>query len=353
MLNLIRPELQTFTSYSSARDEAKKGKIWLNANESPYINAVEIKTTLNRYPEKQPAQLIEKLATLYQVKQDQLVISRGSDEVIDLLVRLFCTAGRDAILTCPPTFGMYGVCAQLQNAQLLEIPLLKNRGYQLDLSGIQAAWQPNIKIIFLCSPNNPTGNLLAEQDIHFLCQQFLNKSMIVIDEAYIEYANLKSFARYIMKYENLVILRTLSKAYGLANARCGILLAQEKLVEWILKIMPPYPLSGLTITAVSETLSESGLKTIQQQVDKIKSERSRLYTTLQSISCIKKIWPSEANYLLLETFNAQKIMQACEKEGVVIRSMENKLGLKNCIRISIGLPDENTQLMQIISKVER
>lgn len=349
MNNLIRPDLREFNAYSSARDEAKQGKIWLNANESPYNFELQEHVLLNRYPEKQPLQLIKLFSELYHVKENQIVLSRGSDEVIDLLIRLFCSAGKDAILTCPPTFGMYAVCAKLQNANVIEVPLSQSSGYQLDLNSIISSWTPAVKIIFLCSPNNPTGNLLQQDDILHLCKTFANKSIVVVDEAYIEYADTTSLSAYINEYKNLVILRTLSKAYGLAGLRCGFLLAAEELVRWILKIIAPYPLPSIIIKMISDTLSSARLKQVEQQIQCVRSERTRLEEALKKMSFVKKIWPSKANFVLVEMQDAETIMHQCSENGIILRSMCNKPGLENCLRISIGLPEENTQLINLLS----
>lgn len=350
--HLIRPDLRKFNAYRSARDEAKHGKIWLNANESPYDDELQDHVLINRYPEKQPKKLIKELALMYQVEEKQIVLSRGSDEAIDLLTRLFCIAGKDAIMTCPPTFGMYSVYAQLQGASVIEIPLSKESGYQLNVSSILSGWEPHVKIIFLCSPNNPTGNLLKHEDILYLCNHFSNKSIIVVDEAYIEYADEKSLSGYINQYDNLVILRTLSKAYGLAGIRCGLLLAQENLVQWIMKIMAPYPLPSLTITTIAKKISPHQLRQVHQQIEDVKSQRKYLFNALKKMSFVKRVLPSAANFLLIEMDNAQKIMNECENHGIIIRSMRGKLGIENCVRISIGLPDENMQLINVLKKVQ-
>lgn len=351
MRNLIRLDLQEFKAYSSARDEATNGLIWLNANESPFSNELDNQLLLNRYPEKQPKLLQRELATLYGVKQNQLVISRGSDEVIDLLVRLFCESGKDAIMICPPTFGMYAVCAKLQGANVIEVPLLKSTNYQFNISSILGNWQANIKILFLCSPNNPTGNTLPIADVLKLCEAFKDQSIVVVDEAYIEFSEQESFAKYIDTYPNLVVLRTLSKAYALAGARCGILLAQNELVSWLLKIMPPYPLPSYITSLILKTLSFKDK--IQQQIEIIKSERKRMFDALSSLSCVKKVWQSEANFLLVETFDAAEIMKHCADQGVILRNFDGKAELDQCVRISIGLPEENDKLISVLLRHSR
>ena len=344
---LIRADLQTFKAYSSSRDEATQGDIWLNANESPYERLVE-NTMLNRYPDKQPAQLLAALAQLYQIGADQLVLSRGSDEMIDLLIRLFCKAEQDAILICPPTFGMYAVFAQLQGARTIEVPLLEETN-QLNVPEILANKGKKIKIIFLCSPNNPTGNLLEINDILTLSQQLRDESIIVVDEAYIEFADRPSMSTYINQYPNLVILRTFSKSYGLAGARCGLLIAQQEIVQWIKKIIAPYPVSSLTTLMVMEVISADHLMKIQEQITVIKAEREQLASHLMKLSCVKKIWPSVANFLLVQVSDDQLVMQACAKDGIILRNLSQQI--KNCVRISIGLPEENAKLLAVLAGV--
>lgn len=345
MQNIVRPDLLKFNSYSSARDEAKSGRVWLNANESPF------NTHVNRYPEKQSKILVNKIAELYGIQSNQLIISRGSDEVIDLLVRLCCTAGEDSILICPPTYGMYGVSARLQNAEIIQIPLLKNNNFQLDMENILNQKNKNIKIIFLCSPNNPTGNLLKKEDVFLLCESFKNKSLVVVDEAYIDYADTQSLSEYINTYKNLVILRTFSKAYGLAGVRIGFLLANQEIINWLLRIIAPYPLSAVVTEYVLHKLTAERLAEISHQITLIKSERSKLLSAIGKMGWVKKIWPSEANYLLIETQDAKKIMDVCSDNGIIIREMFDKPGLENAIRISVGLPNENDELLGILQEI--
>ncbi len=344
MNNLVRKDLQTFNAYSSARDEAKQGIIFLNANESPYKNKI------NRYPEKQPDALVKIISTLFNVKQNQLALSRGSDEGIDLLIRLFCDAGQDSIMLCTPTYGMYSIYAKLQGAKIVDVPLLKEKNYQLDVDSILSTWNKNIKIIFLCSPNNPTGNLLNREDILFLCKSLSEKCMIVVDEAYIEFANAESLASDINQFNNLVVLRTASKAYGMAGTRLGFLLANEYLIQWILKIIAPYPLAAPVIEIAVDNFSKNNLIKIKKQIACIQSERDRLRNSLQKIPFIKKIWPSDANFLLVKMDDSESIMKKCSNQGIILRSMFDKKGLENCIRISIGTPEENSQLINLLEE---
>lgn len=348
--NLIRPDLQKFNAYSASKDEAAKGSILLNANELPYATNCAEGFPLNRYPEKQPRELIKHLADLYNVDATQILLGRGSDELIDLLVRLFCQANQDAILICPPTFGMYAVSAQLQGANVIEVPLQKEQHFQLNLAAIKKSWQDNVKIIFLCSPNNPTGNVIDTTAVLQLCQTYLDKSVIVVDEAYVEFAKTKSFSQYLNQFPNLVILRTFSKAYGLAGIRCGAMLAQQELVWWMKKIIAPYPLTIHTSKLVLKMLQPAMLEIIQQRIVTLNTEKNNLMQQLVQLSCVKNIWPSDANFLLVEMTHAKEIFACCNANGIILRDMSSKPGLENCLRISIGLPDENKKLLKLLQQ---
>jgi histidinol-phosphate aminotransferase len=246
---------------------------------------------------------------------------------------------------------MYTVCAQLQNAKVIEVPLKKADGFALSVSAILERWDPSVKLIFLCSPNNPTGNCCKIADIAHLCQELHGKAIIVVDEAYVEFASTPSIAQAIASVPNLVILRTFSKAYGLAGARLGLLLAQQEIITWVMKILAPYPLPILANSILHDALSSSRLAEVQTQIATLKQERSRLAEQLSKLPCITKIWPSEGNFLLIETTDAKKIMKNCAARGIVLRDMSSKQDLANCIRISVGLPNENSKLIDTLQTV--
>ncbi len=344
---LIRQDLVSFKGYSSARDEASGGKIWLNANELPWCHEDDEHLRINRYPDKSPAHLLTRLAEIYEVGSDQIACARGSDEAIDLLMRLFCGAHKDAIMIFPPTFLMYQVYAALQGAAVLEVPLTPD--YQLDIDALHKAWSPKVKLIFVCSPNNPTGNLMSEADILSLCKAYEGKSMIIVDEAYIEFSGSKSMARYINDYENLAVLRTLSKAYGLAGVRFGVLLAQKELVAWIKNITAPYPLPAVTTHAVTVALSPERLALLRPKIEEIKSERERVRAALTPY--VMKIYPSSANFLLVKVTDAVKVMYTAAAEGIILRDMSTKPGLEGCLRISIGSVEENNAVISLLTNL--
>jgi histidinol-phosphate aminotransferase len=343
LLALARPEIVAMSAYRSARSEVVKGNVWLDANENPWNDGL-----YNRYPEPQPYSLVTNLATVYGVKPDQMLVTRGSDEGIDLLLRLFCRAGQDQIMVCPPTYGMYKVAATIQGAAIVEVPLLKERDFALNLANILEVWQPSIKLVFLCSPNNPTGNLLAVQDILSLCKKLDKKSIIIVDEAYIEFSMSDSLVKYLNDYPNLVVLRTLSKAYGLAGIRCGVTIANPGIIQLLKKIIAPYPIPKPIVNIASKQLS---LNAMQDQIKIIHQERNRLFSFLSNLSFIKKVWKSDANFLLFEASNSRMVMEACISNGIVLRDRSSDYNLNNCIRITIGDPNENTFLMGVLSRV--
>lgn len=344
ILDLARPEIRAMTPYSSARREQSDGKIWLNANENPWSPSPE--DELNRYPDPQPQELLKCLSKLYQVTPEHLLVARGSDEIIDLLLRVFCTAGKDAIVICPPTYGMYKIAAIIQNAAVVEIPLLKDQGFALDSKKILANWQPNIKLIFLCSPNNPTGNVLSRDEILNLCRQLADKALIVVDEAYIEFAAVPSLIQSIPDYSNLVILRTLSKAYGLAGIRCGTMIANPIVVQLLQQVLAPYPIPRPVANMTSQLITEEMLEKVKQRIQVLLQQREWLYQQLNQLSFVEQIWPSAANFILLKVNHAEKILTVCQQRGIVIRDRSRDYGLNNCIRITVGTPEENQLLME-------
>jgi histidinol-phosphate aminotransferase len=331
------------SAYVSARSEAVKGNVWLDANENPWNDG-----QYNRYPEPQPYSLVTNLAAVYGVKPDQILVTRGSDEGIDLLPRLFCRAGQDQIMICPPTYGMYKVAATIQGAAVVEVPLLKERDFALNLANILEVWQPSIKLVFLCSPNNPTGNLLAVQDILLLCKKLDKKSIIIVDEAYVEFSSSDSLVKYLNDYPNLVVLRTLSKAYGLAGIRCGATVANPGIIQLLKKIIAPYPIPKPIVNIASKQLS---LNAIEKQIKITHQERNKLFSFLSSLSFVKKVWKSDANFLLFEASNPRIVIETCINNGIVLRDRSNEYNLDNCIRITIGNPNENAFLMEVLSRV--
>lgn len=346
--NLIRQDLQHFAPYASARSEKVQGSIWLNANEMP--DQAGESHQLNRYPDPQPAQLINHLADYHQVSNDQLLVTRGSDEGIDLLVRLFCSAREDSAAALVPTFGMYQVCCHIQGIEYISIDLVQQNGqFDIDYDRILDSLKDNTKLLFLCHPNNPTGNLLDKNQIQQLLQTLDGRCVVVIDEAYIDFADDDGFVQFINTYNNLVVLRTMSKAFSLAAARIGILIANKFLIQWLKKIMPPYPLAEPATEAAVKALDDTAVMQTLNKINGIIEQRSWLYKQLSNLSIIEKVWPSQANFLLFKS--KQPLMTELLESGIVIRSMEKAFACNTMYRVSVGLSQENKQFIESLRQV--
>jgi len=345
ILNLARPDILSLQPYQHAAWEPTLER--MHANEMPWrAGGDQSHAGLNRYPEPQPDELIEHLARLYGVAPKNVLAGRGSDEGIDLLVRAFCRAGHDSILICPPTFGMYKVSARIQGAGVVEVPLLKDRGFDLDVQGVLAAWRENVKLVFVCTPNNPTGNLLDRASIEVLCGQLSDKALVVVDEAYIEFANQPSFAADLARFPNLVVLRTLSKAYALAGSRCGALVAHEDIVSLLARVITPYALPTHTIDSVLRFTDQEHVTESQQRIKLILDERARLSEQLAAAALISHVWSSDSNFILVDCVNADVVLRAALSAGLIIRDPRSQPGLGSSLRISVGTPEQNNRLIK-------
>lgn len=338
---LVRPDLLDLAAYPAASPE--RGLVRLHANESAYDYSA---SALNRYPEPQPRRLLETLAALYGVAPSNLLATRGSDDAIDLLVRCFCRAGADAVVICPPTFGMYAMAARLQNARLIEAPLEQRDGFALDRERLLARCDDATRIVFICSPNNPTGNLVPRTTIVALCNRLRGRALVVVDEAYIEFADADSAAPLVNDTANLVVLRTLSKAWALAGARCGALLANRELIDIVRPAMPPYALPTPTIEAALQALAPANAKTLRDGLSALRTERARLRERLDLLAAVRRTWPSEGNFILAEVERRAELIAACRAGGLLIRALGAPLD--DHVRITVGTPAENARLLAII-----
>jgi histidinol-phosphate aminotransferase len=345
--SLARASVRQLVPYRSARLESQGKKIRLDANENPFWR----EDKLNRYPDPQPEILKSLLSQLYGVDSTQILMTRGSDEGIDVLIRTFCEANRDAIVTTPPTYGMYAVSAEIQGANIKTVPLLQATGFALDKKNLLVEWRPSMKLIFLCSPNNPTGNAFPVSDILDLCEHFKERALVIVDEAYVEFSSTKSLSRYLSDHNNLVILRTLSKAYGLAGARLGCLLAHQEIINLLKKVMAPYPIPLPVIKIVKETLTVEYQHKVQTQIKTIQAEREFLSAFLKPLTSVEAVYPSEANFLLVKVRDASLWMSLCADHDIAIRLRSHLLGLCHCVRISIGTEEENKQLQEVLANV--
>jgi len=352
VLDLLRPDLRDFAGYASARREKVSGSVWLNANESPLPSVVDGGLSLNRYPEPQPADLRARLASLYAVRAEQLMITRGSDEGIDLLVRAFCRAGIDSVLTAPPCFGMYAVCARIQNALLVEVPLQEVDGrWLLDISALLAEVdERKVRVAFLCSPANPTGQALSLDEIRLLAEALRGRAMLVIDEAYVEFSSIASASELLNVYPNLVVLRTLSKAHALAGARIGALLADPKVIGVLRNISAPYPVPAPSTSLALAALSSPALEISRSRCRDTIEQRELLFQRLADAQGIRRVYASQGNYLLVRFANPQRVLEHLLAAGVVVRDMRAMPQLQDALRISIGTAAENAQLLAALQQ---
>lgn len=339
--------------YSSARTEGKQdASVFLDANENPYppYPATAECVGLNRYPEPQPTILIDRFSELYGVSRDSLFVSRGADEGIDLLVRAFCEAKKDAILITPPTFVMYETAAEVQGAAVYRVPLLRGKRFELDVERMLAthAVHPTIKLVFVCSPNNPTGNLMRRVDVLRLADSLFGKALIVIDQLYVDYSGEPSYVQEIQKHPNIVVVRSVSKEYSLAGERCGITIAHPEVIAILRRIMAPYSMTITSIRSIAKGISPEGIEYGQANIKKLLSERTRIEAALSASSAITNIFPSDSNFLLVQTKNAALLTAMMEERGIKIRNRSAMV--ESSVRISVGTPAENDQLLKVFAE---
>ncbi|WP_108650598.1 histidinol-phosphate transaminase [Dongshaea marina] len=340
---LLRPGLRDFKPYQSARRIGGDGELWLNANESPFNpigDASEL--SLNRYPEPQPEGLLQDYADYAGVTPSQLICCRGADEGIELLIRSFCVPGSDSILYCPPTYGMYQVSGALNGVSCKEVPLTADG--QLDLKEIEAQL-PGVKLLFLCRPNNPTGNCFREQDIRKVLELCTGRALVVLDEAYIEFCPEKTLCCWLKEYPELVILRTLSKAFSLAGIRCGFVLGSPELISILKSVIAPYPVPTPVCELARRALSEKAVARMREQVKLLCGLRDALFGALSTLPDLKA-FPSEANFVLLESPRASCLFEFLSRQGIIVRKMAHP----GQLRLSVGSQAECEQLISAISQ---
>jgi histidinol-phosphate aminotransferase/imidazoleglycerol-phosphate dehydratase/histidinol-phosphatase len=346
---LMRPDLRSFAPYRSARSDSGDfaAAISIDANEFPWppFSPAATRWKSNRYPEAQPKKLLRRLAAIWNVKPECILLGRGSDEGIDTLLRLFCRAGQDQVLICPPTYGMYKVAAAVQGADVLEVPLTND--WRIDVAAIVEGCTPSTKLIFIPSPNAPMGHLMARADILSLCAARTGKSLIVVDEAYIEFApEPAGLLPDLADNPNLVILRTLSKAHALAGERIGAVIASPAVIEKLQRIVAPYPLTQSSIHVALDALGPNGLVQNAERRRLLVAERARLAELLPQSPLIENIFPSVANFLLVQTKNSAALIDHLQKFGILARDRDREVS--NAVRLSIGTPEENNLVLQAL-----
>ena len=340
--NLIRKNIKAMKPYSSARDEFKDLKadmVFLDANENPF------ETTLNRYPDPQQTALKELISKQKELPINQVLLGNGSDEVLDLIVRTFCEPNQDSILTLLPTYGMYSVLAQLNSIENIEVSLSKD--FNINVDQVLKQVKPSTKLLFICSPNNPSGNIMDVNAVTRLLKAF--DGLVVIDEAYIDFTTIESWMQHLNTFPNLIVTQTLSKAYGLAGIRLGTCYASKEIIAVLNKIKPPYNINSLTQQAAIEALQNNE---VSDQVSSILREREKLANALASCFFVKKIYPSDANFILIKVDDANKRYDELLRHGIVIRNRTTQLGCENCLRISLGTPAENKQLLTLLNTLK-
>ena len=350
VLPLVRPDLRDFAGYKSARSEALLGEVWLNANESAWANPADGQGRSRRYPDPQPPALRARLAQLYGVAPEQLLVGRGSDEAIDLLVRALCVPGQDAIVVTPPVFGMYVVCARLQGARIIEVPLVDgDAGFVADLDAIrEAALGQGAKLVFLCSPSNPAGSAIPLDGIKALAHALEGHALVVVDEAYGEFADGASATTLLGAHANVAVLRTLSKAHALAAARIGVVVGGAELVAVLQRCQAPYPVPTPCADLALEGLSDTALEQTRERVAVVRRERERLLYALARIPGVRRVYPSQGNYLLVRFDDPDGAFRALLAAGVVVRDQRAAPQLDDALRITIGSPEQNDRVLSAL-----
>lgn len=335
---LARANVLALEPYQSARRLGGNGDVWLNANEFPLPTAYQTHAgNLNRYPACQPPGVINNYAAYAGLSPEQVLVCRGADEAIELMIRAFCEPGRDVILFCPPTYGMYGVSAETFGIARRTVATLP--GWQLDLAAIEAQLT-DVKLVYVCSPNNPTGNIINPEDLKRLLEITRGRALVVADEAYIEFCPQATLAGWLADYPHLVILRTLSKAFALAGLRCGFALANPEVIQLLLKVIAPYPLSLPVADIAEQALSAAGLALMRERVATITDTRRALAQALSECDCVLEVYPSESNYLLARFAPESQAFKALWDQGIILRNQSSQPGLEDCLRITIGTTTE-------------
>ena len=340
LTNLVRPNVHAMKAYSSARDEYTGHEgVFLDANENPFASAV------NRYPDPYQRDLKEELAAVKRVQTNQIIVGNGSDEILDLLFRAFCIPGKDKVVTIKPTYGMYDVLAQTNDVQIIEVPL--DPDFNLDGEAILASAE-GAKMIVLCSPNNPTGNLLNRNVIIDILTKF--NGLVVIDEAYIDFSNGKTFLQELNNFPNLFVSQTLSKAYGMAGIRVGLGFGNAEVVDILNKLKPPYNVNELSQKFALARLRD--VKQVAEEVLQILLERSRVLAMLQESKHVERIYRTDANFILFRVANADDLYQHFARNQVVVRNRTKQFGCENCLRVSIGTHEENECFIQVLNEYD-
>lgn len=351
--DLARAEIVAMKPYSSARKEAPGQGILLNANEAPW-SLLESDRSLNRYPDPQPERLVQRLAALYGTNEQNLLVTRGSDEGIDLLTRVFCRAGQDAILQTPPAFGMYRIAAQAQGAEVVSVPR-DRENFAIDEEGLLGALDkdPRIKLVYLTSPSNPTGDVVSPALLQRVLTAAAGRALVVVDEAYAEFSDHPSAVPAVDKYEHLVVLRTLSKAWASAGLRCGTVIARPAVIELLRRIIAPYPLPSPVVSLALAMLDESVLEKQRDLLRQLRRNKGILLGMLEGRTFVQRVFSGEANFVLIRVDDADALLGFCARRNVILRGFPSEPSLRDCIRISVGSGEDLAQLEAALDAWEK
>lgn len=344
--NLIRDNIRKLTPYSSARHEfTGKASVFLDANENPYGSPLAEK--FNRYPDPLQWQLKFQLARIKGVPAENIFVGNGSDEVIDLAYRIFCNPGKDNVIVCPPTYGMYEVSGNINDVAIKKVNLTSD--FQLDVEGIMNAIDTNTKLLFICSPNNPTGNNMNREDVEILLNNF--PGIVIIDEAYINYSKQKTFIQELTEYPNLVVMQTLSKAWGLAGLRLGLCYASMDIIDLFNKVKPPYNINDASQKLALEALQNTDL--VNEWITASVLQKELLIKEMGKFTFVEKVYPSDANFFLMKVKDAGRLYKYLSENEIVVRNRSKDPGCENCLRITIGTPEENQQLLNLLKSYDQ
>lgn len=347
--SLARPEILALQPYEAAQQV--DDTIRLNANEAPWANGADrFRRPLNRYPEIRPAGLGASLARYFGCGPDRLLVTRGTSEAIDLLMRAFCRAGQDNVVTTSPTFSMYGHYATVQGAEHRTVNTAEQDDFKVDAGALLAACDDATRLIFLCSPNNPTGTLIPRETLLEVLERRGDRSAIVVDEAYIEFADEPSTVELLPRVGNLIVLRTLSKALAFAGARCGAVMGPVDVIRMLNAIQAPYAMSTPVVECVEDALDQSCLEEARRCTATISRERERLIRAFMAFDCVETVWPSAANFFLARVRNSVAVMDYCTSQGVLLRDFGGSLA--GCIRVTVGSAEENDRLLECLAKLD-
>jgi len=342
---IARPEIVAMKPYVSARNSAAADGILLNANEAPYPHVSDPewqRLSLNRYPQPQPALLKTRLADMYAVSEDRLLITRGSDEGIDLLTRVFCRPGKDSIVECSPCFGMYRIAATIQGARVIDVPRQAERGFQIDFAKLEEVIgeEESVRLVFLTSPNNPTGDLISQARLEAVLEATGGRALVVLDEAYIEFCTARSAIELLDQWPQLVILRTLSKAWAAAGVRCGVVIANPAVIGLLQRVIAPYPLSAVAVDAALKAISGDSISRQQNFVGTIRQGKADLFEFLTNRDWIMETWNGEANFILVRVADGDGLVNWCAERGIRVRNFSSQARLEGCVRLTIGSTQE-------------